>query len=238
MNIATEIVRGRDDGDLLQLANLYKDHFVRCFYQVKGRTPARSSHPSAPSSEPKKNEIRELLHATPSSNTTAKAQALERDGYRCIISRRPDNPSIDAGLVEFAEEQAVWTQCTHIFDSSTYENLDDRAKAYTASVHAILDRFGAINSIEELSGAKMHRLENVLTLESYIHQSFDQLKLWLQEVPGGPQHTYTVEAPPSHRNHLSCVPNTRVHFTTQDPVKLPLPDPRYLRLHAACARVF
>lgn len=33
------------------------------------------------------------------------------------------------------------------------------------------------------------------------------------------------------------VPSTRVDFTTPDPVTLPLPDARYLRTHAACARV-
>lgn len=45
-----------------------------------------------------------------------------------------------------------------------------------------------------------------------------------------------MEAPSSCQFLLRLLPSTRVDFTTSDPVKRPLPDPRYLKLHAACAR--
>lgn len=50
-------------------------------------------------------------------------------------------------------------------------------------MHAILDRFGGINSIQELNGTNIHRLENILTLDTNIHIFFDQLKLWLKKIP-------------------------------------------------------
>lgn len=46
-----------------------------------------------------------------------------------------------------------------------------------------------------------------------------------------------MEAPSSAQHLLRILPSTQVDFTTSDPVKRPLPDPRYLELHAACARV-
>lgn len=46
-----------------------------------------------------------------------------------------------------------------------------------------------------------------------------------------------MEAPSSAQYLLRFLPSTQVDFTTSDPVKRPLPDPRYLKLHAACARV-
>ncbi|EIM91014.1 uncharacterized protein STEHIDRAFT_152697 [Stereum hirsutum FP-91666 SS1] len=238
-NVASEIVRCQDDTNLQNMANLYKDHFIRCFYKTNGRTPAPSSHPSAPSFDLKKDEIRALLLATPSSHDVAKAQALERDGYRCIISRRLDSGSVFAGLVlDDGVSMGVVTHCAHIFDRSTNENFDDSAKEpYAASVHAILDRYGGINSFQELNGANIHRLENILTLDTNIHTSFDQLKLWLKKIPDGSNSSYTVEAPSSSRFLLRILPSTQVDFTTSDPVKRPLPDPRYLKLHAACARV-
>lgn len=46
-----------------------------------------------------------------------------------------------------------------------------------------------------------------------------------------------MEAPASARYHLASVRVPHVHFTTVDPVNLPLPDARYLKLHAACSRI-
>ncbi|KAH9829561.1 uncharacterized protein C8Q71DRAFT_691789, partial [Rhodofomes roseus] len=103
-----------------------------------------------------------------------------------------------------------------------------------ASVHAILDGFGGVSSIEELNGPKVHRLENILILGSFYHDAFDQLQLWLENRPNGSKYTYVVKASAEH--DLRSLLNRRVEFTTTDTVNLPLPDPRYFRLHAACAR--
>ncbi|KAA1472924.1 hypothetical protein DENSPDRAFT_839317 [Dentipellis sp. KUC8613] len=235
-NVASEIVRCKDDDELQQLANLYKNHLLRCFYRTKGRTPLPSSHPTAPSFDLKKNEFRALLVETPSSHEAAKAQALERDQYRCMLSKELDVKSFKSGLaLDDGSSTLVHTQCAHILDRSTNENLKDSAKVdYAASVHAILDRFGGINSIDELNGAKVHRLQNILTLGTSIHTSFDELDIWLEKIPDGSNNSYNVKASnPSFLRSLSA----RVEFTTPDPVRRPLPDPRYLKLHAACARI-
>jgi hypothetical protein len=56
-------------------------------------------------------------------------------------------------------------------------------RAYTASAHAVLSRFGQINTIKELNGKSVHRLENILTWSSEVHQWFDGLKIWLERKP-------------------------------------------------------
>lgn len=55
--------------------------------------------------------------------------------------------------------------------------------AYTETAFAVLARFGQIDAIGELNGDNMHRLENVLTLNSDTHTLFDTLKLWLERNP-------------------------------------------------------
>jgi hypothetical protein len=43
---------------------------------------------------------------------------------------------------------------------------------------AVLNRFGHEELPDELNGAKVHRLENVMTMAPGVHTIFDQLKVW------------------------------------------------------------
>jgi hypothetical protein len=42
-----------------------------------------------------------------------------------------------------------------------------------------MERMGSVLVPDELNGPDIHRLENVMTLETGIHTLFDTLKLWL-----------------------------------------------------------
>ncbi|KAF8576968.1 hypothetical protein K439DRAFT_1365874, partial [Ramaria rubella] len=83
-------------------------------------------------------------------------------------------------------------------------------------------------------GAGVHCLENILTLEVSIHDMFDSLYLWFEAMyntsrPGG---NGVCSNNPVLITHIpSPVTFTSMHSS------LPLPDPRYLALHAACAKV-
>jgi hypothetical protein len=97
------------------------------------------------------------------------------------------------------------TQCTHIFASSTSQDISganvDGPKVkhfiipglspnqltryalqhnYAASAWAVMMRMGAVLVPDELNGADIHRLENVLTMEEGLHSLFDKLGLWLE----------------------------------------------------------
>jgi hypothetical protein len=109
---------------------------------------------------------------------------------------------------------------------------------------------GSIQEEEEFNGAMVHCMENVMTLSIDAHYLFNKLQLWLEElvtfhicfselvlneaILQPTPHTYRVKAIFPVR-YLG-IPET-VTFTTPDSVHLPLPSPRYLHLHAVCARV-
>jgi len=42
----------------------------------------------------------------------------------------------------------------------------------------MMKRFGYDSLLDELNGAQVHRLENVMTLDPSVHAMFDQLEIW------------------------------------------------------------
>jgi len=116
------------------------------------------------------------------------------------------------------------TQCAHILPPSMCHAISG------ANVDGPKRRMGGVSVAYELNGADIHRLENVMTLAIHVHDAFDQLELWLEATNVANQ--YTVRA--NNPGTLTTLPET-VTFHAQG--NLPLPDPRYLALHAACAKV-
>ena len=55
---------------------------------------------------------------------------------------------------------------------------------HVASVWTILDQFGYPDLLDELSGTKIHRLDNLMMLTFSIHRMFDAMHLWFEEVKG------------------------------------------------------
>ena len=47
-----------------------------------------------------------------------------------------------------------------------------------------MERFGSKETFNELNGSGIHRLENILTLDHYLHRLFDTLQLWFEPVEG------------------------------------------------------
>ena len=108
------------------------------------------------------------------------------------------------------------------------------------------DAHGGILGHDELNGKNIHRLENVMTMRTDLHWVFDDLGLWFEATVG----LYCTSVPTSidfwqdvinqyalratNAFVLEDLPAT-VTFIAQ--AGLPLPDPRYLALHAACAKV-
>ena len=132
--------------------------------------------------------------------------------------------------------------------ASSYSLLIFSQKAYAAGIWAVMDQLGHSSFRDELDGAKIHKLSNILTLDVSLHTNFDGLDLWLEadpvgltiiyhimliSMPGQAQaHTYRICG---LQNVIRDLPAT-VTFTTQHP-SYEFPDPRYLKMHAACCRV-
>ncbi|KAH9024600.1 hypothetical protein EDB84DRAFT_1273838 [Lactarius hengduanensis] len=208
-----------DEDEVDKAGERYFHHYLRIFKKSGGRTPA-SSLSACEAFETRKAMIMEMLRQAdkpPEDQKEAKRQALVRDNFQCIVSGEYDsrlviqNDDLRAAAYSFSPPRASKTQCAHIIPSSTNKNILDSKDEHehAASFWAILGCFGYKDLPDKLTGKKIHSLDNVMTLELNMHDSFDQLDMWFEAV---------------------------ITLTSVDP-RLPLPNPDYLEIHAACCRV-
>ncbi|KAG6856425.1 hypothetical protein H0H87_004551 [Tephrocybe sp. NHM501043] len=172
--------------------------------------------------------------------------ALLRDGYKCTLSGLYDKSSVEKfpelDDTQRDDEITVFTQVAHIFSESAQDGDQD----YAGTVFAMLKMFGLENRARELYGAGVNGLHNVITMYMDFHMSFDQLRLWLEPVPGM-ANTYQICGPDSTKGFFTPFkPDRRVTFTVEPSAAeaaarqgktLSLPDPCLLSLRAACSRV-
>ncbi|KAF9490002.1 hypothetical protein BDN71DRAFT_1455270 [Pleurotus eryngii] len=227
---------------LYALGEAFIVQFIRPFKKYKRQTPDSSLHPSRPSFDRETAALKASIQEAPRDHSTAKRHALIRDGYRCLITRRYDRAA--ENKLDITPEELVAyggliaTQCAHIIPASTYfdVNITSRNstpnpnKDYAASVLAVLRCFGY--DVDALNGAGVHSLFNVMTLESNVHDMFDQLLLWLEATETANSYHVKVANP----LYFPGGPDM-VAFSTPDPEHLPVPSPHLLSLHAACAKV-
>ncbi|CAL1697742.1 unnamed protein product [Somion occarium] len=208
---------------------------------IKGGPPLSSEHPSRPSFDRGRFLLKVSIQEAPKDHSTAKAQALLRDGYRCLVSGKYDalaREALELPLEEILNfGPAVFTECAHIVPASTYFNVntgnsskDPNKKDYAASVLAVLKHFGY--DVDKLNGASVHSLFNMMTLAHDTHDLFDQLRLWLEATDTPNCYRVQVVDP------MFIIPGRQlVTFSTHDTEHLPLPSADLLALHAACAKV-
>ncbi|KAK0219685.1 hypothetical protein EDD85DRAFT_780310 [Armillaria nabsnona] len=179
----------------------------------KGPTSVPSSRPSFDGSQ---RMLDDLLQKPPGRGT-AKQKALVRDQYRCVLTGASDATSFEniPGVAQSASIRVAPTQLAHIIPESMNENLHDPKKhEWATSVWTALNRFAGIDVKQELNGVDIHNLSNVMTMCNTEHAAVCA------------RHAlYINQCPP------------KITFTTTDPYNYPVPSPRYLAIHAACALV-
>lgn len=174
-----------ENAKLLQVGEMYLNHYIRAFRSSKGSVSTPSHHASRPSFDSLADTIKALLKEAPQNHASAKSKALVRDKFRCMISGIYDITSAEMNeeLTSKARYEGArfnYTECAHISSESTNRNIQDPQKAdYAASVFSIFKTFGYPTILDELNGDKVHRLQNVLTLEVGVHRHSDALKIWL-----------------------------------------------------------
>ena len=112
-----------------------------------------------------------------------------------------------------------------------------------------MERFGNFSLKDELNGSNIHRLSNILTLSLDIHCWFDDLKIWLEPLGVRPLFLpfiffiHVLGLNKENRYRLRAVDPRLIRrfpeiieFRSHHP-DIPLPNPRYLALHAACSEV-
>ncbi|KAG8899708.1 peroxisomal assembly protein, partial [Tulasnella sp. 403] len=246
--------------DSLLLPSAYLTHYILAdcpspdLVKVQGgRTSVPSSHDSAVAQYWGAHTLSATLEPTTRDRGLMKLNALKRDSYRCMVSKLQDSQHFKKELGGFG----MRTEVAHIlpFSLNTLKN-DQMASEfpllqlmvtylYAAQslqkprVWEIIEMFSRVR-LDELDGQDINRLENILTLSSVIHREFGELNIWLKSVEDKP-HCYRLEMASSVGEMFPPIimpaAGTVVEFTTSDLTDLPLPDPRYLALHAACAQV-
>ncbi|KAK1228121.1 hypothetical protein PQX77_008856 [Marasmius sp. AFHP31] len=180
------------------------------------------------------------IKEAPKDHREAKRQALIRDGFQCVVTGLYDNSAFDESASGRIDQEAIRdvkisvnTECTHIVPESTYFNTSNTPaeKDYPASLLAVLKRFGY--DVDNLNGAKVHSLYNVMTTEYDVHDWFDSLNLWFEATPV--VHCYHVKTDSGRFPHPMAP--TEITFAPSERPELPLPSPELLALHAACAKV-
>ncbi|KAI1783988.1 hypothetical protein LXA43DRAFT_1044466 [Ganoderma leucocontextum] len=181
----------------------------------------------------------------PRNVSEAKGFAFIRDGFRCMVSRVGDGFAVHGGIIPLEpQDSSSWvpTNCCHIFPEALEleEIRGDGTGAvqmeHAAALWAILGRFGYGWIHDELKGAYIHRLENMMTLTPGIHAYFRNMHLWLEEAGAGQTDYYRIGVswPLIREGNDPPLPE-RVQFVAR--VNLPLPNPTYLHIHATCCHI-
>ncbi|TFK82705.1 hypothetical protein K466DRAFT_556152 [Polyporus arcularius HHB13444] len=217
---------------LYELGALYIDHVLTLFRKPDDEYSSRSDPPSRAAFDRLLKAVMENRAPSLEDHSAAKAQALLRDDHRCMVTGVLDLDSFlqDPSLqVEESPVQVRGTRCCHIFP----EFLGNNEHPETARIFwATLKRFGYTGLEDQLRGVNIHRLENVLTLEHNVRVFMDKMLLWFEEVQDK-EHFYRIEVAPRVQQ-VAHFPQ-EVQFVAHH--HLALPNPEYLRIHAACCRV-
>ncbi|KAH0836916.1 hypothetical protein J3R83DRAFT_8733 [Lanmaoa asiatica] len=173
----------KDSSDLTDIGAFFERNVILPFKKYKGRTPKPSQHPSRPSFEVTKEEIKKILPRPRRITKTPNIMlALLRDRWRCMVTgalERDAPPSERDSTTKFL----IHTQCAHIIQESTFFGVIPKEKEnskldYSASILAVLQRFRY--NIQNFEGEHVHSLTNILTLESNVHDAFDQSQLYFE----------------------------------------------------------
>ncbi|KAG8833546.1 hypothetical protein FRC17_010517 [Serendipita sp. 399] len=248
---------------LLRIAAYYIHYLIQPLKSRKVTSPVSSTVPSHLSFTPHQKDI--LRHFTPGKRSNIKVKALQRDDYRCLLTGTVDIDHLvkSNGTLQQGEVPGC-TKAAHIipFHLVAFDAVDEKAhkmqdtntnsplvdsktdgKAGTPQDGpAGLDKastpycawFGNLER-EDLEGRNINRLDNIMTLTYDIHAYFEDLKLWAEQGQDS-ANRYTVQA--IHTNYLFHIKKGgEVQFSTLDVETMPLPNPNYLVLHAACAKI-
>ncbi|KAF5335487.1 hypothetical protein D9611_012136 [Ephemerocybe angulata] len=166
--------------------------------------------------------------------------AKRRDDRHCQLTGGPDIHSLvkykwieEKWLREEQDRNPVSVQGCHILHQITApEDGDD----YSKSTWALIERLGFRRILDELRGTGVHRLENMMTMSPFANRFFNSLNIWLSPVDDEPN-AYYIKHDIEYYEVLDLKLQEKVVFRTKKPDEWHLPSPKYLEIHAACARV-
>ncbi|KAG8993842.1 hypothetical protein FRB90_000587 [Tulasnella sp. 427] len=116
------------------------------------------------------------------------------------------------------------------------DQVSGKKAEFSATTWTVVERFGTVGANAELlNDPDIHRVENVLTMSGSARQAFDTLEFWFEATDA--PNTYNIRKTHEMHNGPIYPPlPPQVTLSSTDP-SIPLPNPNYLSIHAACAKV-
>ncbi|KAJ7459031.1 hypothetical protein B0H11DRAFT_2199258 [Mycena galericulata] len=254
----------QDAAKLVALGRFCLRYFVRIFYRPTKYPTERSSPPSL---EQERVQLVLNMQQGTLSHSQAKNLALERDGYRCLVTGAYHRTDVETSAQlkhkRATGQSTVNTNAAHIIpehlNNFTRAPLDDAAEREfsrildvddatsepkinrNSDMWTMLKNFGSQKLIDELHGKNIHRLENIITIGMNEHDAMDSLQLWFE--PTGVLNEYTVHVRNESYRPMRPSYTDQYKFVDVEKVtfistpELPAPSPQYLALHAACCRI-
>ncbi|KEP48975.1 HNH endonuclease [Rhizoctonia solani 123E] len=233
--VARCINQCQDDPQIIEEARYHLQYFVKYFKTIANKpTPT----PSNDTMGARRDIILASIDQAPTSHSQAKDRALVRDNYRCQLTGHYDDDAYSHIPAVRQESDAAPaggigpTECHHILPQYVGHHIADNElrRINAATIWSIVTAYGGIVPAQ-VNGAGIHNLRNIMTLRSDIHKAFDHLSIWLEPIEG------LVNAYNVGRIAPRLCPDVPQVVTLTTSTPLPLPDPRYLALQAACAKV-
>ncbi|KAG9012060.1 hypothetical protein FRB93_002203 [Tulasnella sp. JGI-2019a] len=125
VNVRNEIESCETEANLMDLAQFYLDRFIRIFKSGRGRTHAASLHSSRPSFDFDQQLTQQYLEEVPKDHQNAKNQALVRDDYKCLVTKRLDADEYERRLAINPALDTHWTHthAAHILPDCLNQDL-------------------------------------------------------------------------------------------------------------------
>lgn len=184
--IASDIIAASEEEDgLMQLARFYTTGLILPL-KGGGRTPQVSFRPSRDIEiKSTADDIAVDLEAAKRDQALLKRYTLHRDGYRCVVTRRPEESTISLCPDFDPRGGAFNTIAAHILPFSLMSIDNNKVLFKKVTIWAVIESFTNIK-FAELSGDNINSLTNVITLDGGVHHFFGQLKVWFEAVPDKP----------------------------------------------------
>ncbi|KAH6904878.1 hypothetical protein BKA70DRAFT_1431459 [Coprinopsis sp. MPI-PUGE-AT-0042] len=175
------------------------------------------------------------------SHSAAKQAALRRDTFKCLVTGRHDSDYLEYCIRSgrpIPNGPAIQTVAAHILpphiNGISRPNTTFKSESWSTIMYSQLKHFGV--DFEELNGAGIYDLGNIMTMGIDVHHHFDNLRLWFEVDPCHADGRHFI----THAQMAALLPvneNRHVIFPDTNPSKnLELPKSNFLKAHGAVCR--
>ncbi|KAF7773453.1 hypothetical protein Agabi119p4_5620 [Agaricus bisporus var. burnettii] len=227
----------KEQSNLTDIGSFFEVYVITPLKKYKSRTLAPNDYSSRPSFEETKKEMKDTIVEAPKNHQDAKAQALLRDNWCCVVS---GSLHLDApeDIILASDEETTMGPTEREYTGTSYlkflhciEDLIPSQLDCSAYISAVLERFHC--DISTFTGKKVCSLVNAITMGKDVHDAFDRLELYFEATPVN--NRYQVKT--LTRRPLPMRIYDYVTFSTSDSETLPVPSAELLALHATFCKV-